>query len=377
MIHVGAPALLLTGATGLVGSEVLTHILTVRPDRQVFTLTRRPARDFPARDLTRTSSPNLHVHGLLGDVRRSDLGLSDKIRSNLRQTVSEVIHCAADTRFGQELRDARAANTDGTKNVLNFALSCPRIEKVAVASTVFIVGRSAGYFTESRQLSIHREFSNSYQQSKFEAEQFAFEVMDRIPASIFRFSTIIGDSRTGVVRQFNYFHKLLRLFPRNVLPVAPGEPNAPVDLVPIDWAGAAFAYLFDRVFVPGRVYHLCAGPSASLTVAQMLELTLQLFEVNPHARKWLPIRAPALVSLREYDKYVSQCISSGDPIMAELLRVLGYFLPHLGIFQAFDNGRTLRELTAGQLQPPPILSYYPKVLNHCIDTSWGRSSHRP
>jgi nucleoside-diphosphate-sugar epimerase len=367
-----APALLLTGATGMVGREVLNHILAARPNRQVVTLTRHLARE-----LTRTSSAGLHVHALLGDVRRSDLGLSDKIRSELRKTVSEIIHCAADTRFGQELRDARSANANGTQNVLNFALSCPKIEKVAVVSTVFVVGRSAGYFTESRQLLVHRKFSNSYQQSKCEAEQFSFEMMDRIPIAIFRFSTIIGDSRTGFVRQFNYFHKTLKLLPRNVLPVAPGEPNAPIDLVPTDWAGAAFSYLFDKFFAPGRVYHLCAGPSASLTVAQMLELTLQLFESNPRARKFLPIRAPVLVSLQEYDKYVVKCISSGDPIMAEVLRVLGYSLPHLGIFQAFDNSRTLQDLTAGQLEPPPILDYYPKVLNHCIDTSWGLSNYRP
>jgi hypothetical protein len=81
--------------------------------------------------------------------------------------------------------------------------------------------------------------------------------MDKVPAAIFRLSSIIGDSSTGAVHQFNHVHRLIRLFPRNVLPIVPRLPEAPVDLIASNWTMAALAYLFERGFEPCRFYHIC------------------------------------------------------------------------------------------------------------------------
>jgi nucleoside-diphosphate-sugar epimerase len=121
--------------------------------------------------------------------------------------------------------------------------------------------------------------------------------MNELPAAIFRLSSIVGDSRTGVVRQFNCVHRVMSLFPRNLLPLAPGRPDAPIDLVATDWATAALVYLFESAFVPGRFYHVCAGPERSLTVREIIGLTVSMFESHPIGRKWLPIRVPELVHL--------------------------------------------------------------------------------
>jgi nucleoside-diphosphate-sugar epimerase len=215
-------------------------------------------------------------------------------------------------------------------------------------------------------------FCSSYEQSKYEAELLAVEAMCQIPASIFRLSSILGDSQTGKVDQFNHVHQLLRLFPRNVLPVAPADPTAPIDLIPTDWAVAALTHLFDEVFVPGRVYNLCGGPEASLTVAQLIDLTVAAFENHPLGYRWLPIRVPELVSLSEYEAFVEVSRSKGDRLLNELLRVLSYFLPHLGLFQAFENSNTSQGLAGSGLALPPIREYYSKVIGYCIETEWGR-----
>src|SRR5207244_3741529 len=92
------------------------------------------------------------------------------------------------------------------------------------------------------------------------------------------------------------------------------------------------------------------------------------FDSHSIARRWLPIRVPELVPLSRYEQFVEQSRLGGDRLLIELLRVLGYFLPHLGIFQAFDNQRTMNAL---ELPLPSIRTYFEKVVRYCLDTNWG------
>jgi nucleoside-diphosphate-sugar epimerase len=302
------------------------------------------------------------------------LDLQSSVFAQLQQSVTEIIHCAADTRFGLPIAQARATNTLGTQNLLRLARGCRRLEKFAHLSTVYVVGRATGLLPEALMYP-ESGFSNTYQQSKYEAEALVVKAMREIPVAIFRLSTVIGDSTTGQVRQFNYFHQLLRVFPRNALPVAPGDPNALVDLIPTDWAIPALAYLFERRFIPTRIYQICAGPEASFPLRELLNLTLELFESHPAARRWLPIRLPELVSLSQYEAYVELSRQGSDKLLNELLRVLGYSLPHLGMLQAFDNHNVLEGLAESSLVLPPIRDYYQKVVNYCLETNWGRLSN--
>ncbi len=364
-MHSGGPTLLLTGGTGLVGRELLPLLLTAKPHRQLLCLTRSNPR-----------SEVIHhprISSLQGNLTLPCLGLNPRALNELQSSLTEIIHCAAETRFGVPLEQARATNTQGTRNLLTLARGCPRLEKFAHLSTVYIVGRSVGRFPES-PVCHQNAFSNNYQQSKYEAEELVVKSMREIPATIFRLSSVIGDSTTGRVRQFNYVHQLLRLFPRNVLPVAPGDPNALIDLIPTDWAIPALAYLFERSFVPGKVYHLCSGPQGSLAVREMIDLTLSILADHSIGRAWMPIRVPELVSLSQYEAFVETCRREGDKLLNELLRALGYFLPHLGIFQAFENRNAINALAPSGLQLPPIRDYYGKVVRYCLETNWGRQA---
>jgi nucleoside-diphosphate-sugar epimerase len=352
--------LLLTGATGLVGSAWLTHLLRSNPDRPVAVLLRRDGQ--PQRD---------GVLSFKGDISLPRLGLSDCTYRDLQLAVEDIVHCAADTRFGLPLDEARATNTTGTHHVLDFAYACPRLRRVAHLSTVYAAGRSTGTFTEDPFSGSHG-FFNTYQQSKFEAEQLVVRAMDDLPIAIYRLSSLIGDSATGRVRQFNYVHQLLRCLPRNVLPMIPGDPSAPVDLIPSDWAVQALNRLFEASFVAGRIYHVCAGPRHSFTVGEMMEQTVRTFEDHPAMRRFLPLNVPRLVSLPEYEAYVAEQQRGRDGLLKELLRVLGLFLPQLGVFQAFENQHARAGLDGYMLNLPEMSDTYCKVIRYCIDTNWGR-----
>jgi nucleoside-diphosphate-sugar epimerase len=322
--------LFLTGATGLVGSEVLDRARA--GGIEVTCLARNPAK----------LSGIAAVRGALSDFEADP------------RSVTAILHCAAETRFGLALDEVRAVNVAGTRRMLDFARRCPKLDRFGYVSTAFSCGALEGALEEVRWRPA--AFSNSYQQSKWEAEELAFQAMRDLPCSVYRLSSIFGDSRTGAVKKFNYTHQLLRLFPKNILPIAPGIPDAPVDLLAADWAADTLFDLFADRFEAGSVRHVCAGRDGALTVAEMIELAAREFPVRP------PI--PRLVSLSEYRGFVEEVNRCGDKLLKETLRVLDFFLPHLGMRQEFavSHGRT----------PPPIREFFPKVVRYCLDSNWGR-----
>lgn len=356
--------LFFTGATGYVGGTLL-RLLSRAVPRQFVLLTRQPAKlaEF-------SQDPDFLV--LRGDITLPYFGLSDRTYAEFAEQVTEIIHCAADTRFSNSLQGARTVNTQGTQRVLDFASRCRQLKKFAYISTLYVVGRSSGCFSESRVR--HRNgFCNAYQQSKYEAEELVWQAMGQIPAAIFRLSSLLGDSLTGRVQQFNHVHRLIRLVPQNVLPVAPGLPHAPIDLIASDWAIPALAFLFESAFTPGHFYQLCAGLENSLSVREVIDLIHSVYESHPNGKKWLAIRVPNLVSLSCYEEFLETERQKGDRLFNELVKVLGYFLPHLAIFQAFENRNTMQALLPSALEFPSIHTCLERVVEFCLDTNWGRS----
>ena len=359
------PALLLTGASGFVGGGLLRALLAARPDLRVIALVRHPAQAAAL-----TAHPR--VSALLGDLTLADLGLDRSARQRLERSVTEILHCAAVTQFGLPLETARAVNTDGTRKVLELARRCRSLAKLAYVSTVYVAGRTPGAIAEAPARHPVDGFCNTYQQSKYDAEALVLEAMADVPATIYRLSSIIGDSRNGCVQQFNHVHQLMRLFPHNILPVIPADPAAPVDLIATDWAIPALAHLFDARFVAGDIAQICAGRDASLTVRELIDLTGRAYERHPLGEQASPIRVPDLVPLRAFEAYVERHRQTKDRLFGELLRILSYFLPHLGIYQAFDNRMTLQSLDDSGLEIPPIREYYERIVAYGLDTAWGK-----
>ena len=106
--------ILVTGGTGTLGRELVARLARTG-DVAVVVLTRGRAQGRPAAVLP-------GVRALTGDVRHgSTLGLSEADRATLRETITDIVHCAADTTFNRPLADARATNVAGTEAVLAFA----------------------------------------------------------------------------------------------------------------------------------------------------------------------------------------------------------------------------------------------------------------
>ena len=90
-------AVLLTGATGFVGKEILDRFL--ERGRRVFALVRAKDDDAAATRL----APHARLTPVAGDIERPGLGLADARAAALRGGGHTVVHCAASVSFDLSL----------------------------------------------------------------------------------------------------------------------------------------------------------------------------------------------------------------------------------------------------------------------------------
>src|SRR2546428_12389495 len=171
---------LLTGATGFIGMEILARYLE-RSDRPVYALVRGRDEQQATVRLRET------IKGLFGhedayaerafavpaDIERPDLGLARELRETLAQHVNDIVHSAASVSFSLPIRESREINVAGTKRLLELAELClcrGGLEHFSYISTAYVAGTYKGEFHED-QLDVGQRFRNPYEQSKFEAEK--------------------------------------------------------------------------------------------------------------------------------------------------------------------------------------------------------------
>jgi nucleoside-diphosphate-sugar epimerase len=353
---------LVTGGTGTLGSELVARFARAgTADVVVLTRGVLPARVDAAR----------HVRPVIGDIRAgATLGLADAERGALAERVTDIVHAAADTTFNRPLDEARATNVGGTRAVLDFARTCPRLERVACFSTVYVAGRTTGCFGE-HDIGGADGFVNSYEQSKAEMEALARERMRDLPIALYRLSTIIGDSRTGAVTGFNAIHHALRLLYQGLAPMVPGSESTRVDLIPVDFAADAAFHLVEHAFAPATTYHLCAGAARSITLGDLLEATMTAFERHRPAWRKRSIARPAIVDLPTYELFVQSVEEAGNQVLLQATRAVQAFAYQLGYPKVFDARVAESVLVPAGISVPEVLDYYDGVVRWCIETNWG------
>ena len=143
-------ALLLTGATGFVGMEVLAAVLE-RSDRHVVALIRAEDDDRAAERLAATLETSCgeaeayadRVTAVAGDITAPRLGLGERWEP-LAERVGAIVHGAASVAFDLSLEESRRINVDGTRQMLDFAAACPDLERFTYVSTAYVAGDRRG-----------------------------------------------------------------------------------------------------------------------------------------------------------------------------------------------------------------------------------------
>jgi long-chain acyl-CoA synthetase len=292
------------------------------------------------------------------------LGLAARDRELVTGGVSEIVHCAATVEFNATLRECRRINVEGTRHVLALARVCARdgtLRRFAHVSTAYVAGEHRGFFGEG-DLDVGQRFRNPYERSKFEAEHLVRGAAADLPAvTILRPSIIVGESTTGWTAAFNVIYVPLRAFAQRKLRVLPADPSAPVDVVPVDHVADAILELTSDDEEGLRTYHLVAGEEAT-TVADLVALS---------ARR-LGRRPPPLVPPRMYRlAYPMLRACSGSRRRAALDRAAP-FLPYYTMNVRYRRDHAARRLEPAGLRPPPLESYYDRLLDYAAASEWGK-----
>lgn len=344
----------ITGATGLIGGEVLARVLASHPAVHVVALVRDNSRwEETARRLRISAG---RVTPVTGDVRKPGLGLDRATRALLRRRVGRTIHLAADIVFSRPLAEARATNVEGTANVLELGSSWPG--PIGYVSTAFVAGRRTGRVLE-RDPGGEAGWVNAYEQSKWEAEQLVRRSGRNF--TILRSSTVVCDSIEGHVSQYNAVHRALRLFRNGLAPMIPGRETAPVDLVPGDYVADAVARLALRDDVLGETFHLCAGEGA-IQLGEMLDLTESAWARDP-AWRLRSIARPALCELPVYRLFERSVEQAGEPRLKQVIRSMSHFVPQLALEKRFDTSGADAALGA---PAPAVSTYWARMLDNLI-----------
>ncbi len=253
---------MITGFPGFVARRLLSKYLHSQDDLTVTALIlerdREEAERVIAKSAGQTADLQSRVELVVGDVRHMDLGLSGAEFEKITQQTTLVFHLAAVQSVSSEPKVAEQTNVDGTRNVIAFARSCPNLTRLVHFSSVFVSGRRTGIVMED-ELDMGQSFRNPYESTKYKAELAAKRAQDDLPVTIFRPTSIVGDSVTGEVdRLDNVYHLGMMLVASPVAFPIPlkGEGQAPLNMIPVDFAVDAVHAILGRADSVGQTYHL-------------------------------------------------------------------------------------------------------------------------
>jgi nucleoside-diphosphate-sugar epimerase len=337
-------AVLVTGATGFIGRQVMRHLLAA--DRPVIALA-RPRDDLSASTRVLRAVGHLPNRYQL-EVVEADLtdpchSLTSAVLDHLRDTVETVIHCAGDTAFfPADMNQFRAGHIDGPLSLLA-ALRSGRLRHWAYLSTAYVCGKRTGTVLED-EADVGQDFHNPYERIKLDGETSMRAAGDRfgIDVRIFRPSAVVGPApETAGGHPSNLFfifirmmETLARLSQRFAVCLRiEGAPMARFNIVPVDYVAQALVALMEHPDGAGKTFHLVVSKAPAQE--EMLAMIADYFGLPGlsivdacHAPLTKPSALERQVARLQapYRDYFTQDVHFDDRVTRALLDPLG--LPH-------------------------------------------------
>ena len=332
--------ILLTGATGIVGCEIVREMLRLPDPPRILALVRGDEAEVETKKrwlcswagVSAKRASRLEI--LRGDMTRPGLGLSAEDRERA-ESVTGILHAGAVTRFDQTADAALVNNVESTKHLIALARGCSRLDRIGIVSTAFVAGRRCGTIHES-ELDLDVEFNNEYEHSKALAEQEARMAMAGLPIAVYRLALVVGRRTDGRVSRLSGLYPILRLFHEGLLAMFPGQMDQCIDLIPADFAAAAIGHLF-RAFVPGMTYQICAGADLSFTLGDLFPgIDVLLTVADPTwRRRGQPLPLP--VGADVFRDFVNIVELTGNPRLKQIIQQTRIVTRQLEIPKTFDT----------------------------------------
>lgn len=263
-----ATSVLLTGATGFVGSFLLRELLAtgltvhclVRGDSAEGARERLLA-NLEALDVSVEAEAD-RIVVVPGDVTLARFGLSESEYQELAGRVEAIYHTAAKVNFLTPYKWLRKATVSGTHEVLRFA--CAASAPLHHVSTAGIfngrTGDNATLRDEQFPTGPADDMPLGYSKAKWVAEQLVSAARERgVPVTVHRPTQVWGDSRSGACQRNDFVWRFVigsvqaGVYPRNF--------RLKMNLVPVDYVCAAIVAISRQEAAIGGNYHEI-GPEA-------------------------------------------------------------------------------------------------------------------
>lgn len=333
---------LLTGFPGFIGRRLARDLLHADRKARVIALVEPRMLEAAAAAAEEIDGDRIEI--LPGDIAERRLGLDEDAYARLAGEVRRVYHLAAiyDLAVPKEL--AQRVNVDGTGNVLELCLAAKRLERLVYISTAYVAGTRTGVVYE-HELVMGQDFKNHYESTKFQAEVWVRQLMDRIPTAIVRPAIVVGDSQTGETQKFDGPYFILRVISQamhqNRPPVQIGRSEANFNVVPVDYVVKAIAAAGSDAAMVGETLHL-VDPDP-LSARRLVEVLAESYAGRVPRGSLPPAVVQAALRIPALRRYL------GD-VPVEAVAYLNHSV-------TFDTRRTVDLLSPHGLTPPHFSSY--------------------
>jgi amino acid adenylation domain-containing protein/thioester reductase-like protein len=284
--------LLLTGATGFLGSRVLGELLR-RTTGNIYCLVRAADEDGGRRRLRDaiekfrvplSAADWGRVIPVPGDLSQPQAGLGDETWRSLSENIDAIYHCAACVNMILPYSDMRAANVGGARTMLELACAGRRktLHNASTLSVFVATNHNKGVLRETDRLEKVDTVYGGYAQTKFAAEY----MLSQTPAGAvaiyqYRFGLLTGDVTTGASSPTDFLTMFAKGISRlGAVPDGAGD-DLKVDITPVCHAAAAMVQL-SLAARPGT-YHIAGRDGLTL------EKLCAALERRGHRLKRLPV----------------------------------------------------------------------------------------
>ncbi|WP_309086868.1 amino acid adenylation domain-containing protein [Domibacillus sp.] len=269
----GQTDILLTGATGYLGSHMLIDLLRETAAR-LYVLVRgkdqaeaadklkeavslyAPAGFFEAYNVSE------RVKIIVGDFSKEQLAMSNEDMKLVRANINSIIHCGADVRHFGDKESFEASNVRGTENILALAAELGGcrfhyISTIGIPEDLAMEGHWETFLSSGR-LSEAPPVSSLYTNSKLESEKRVEAAwQDGLPVTIIRPGNISSQHKTGIFQKNIDANAVYRMIKSFVLLKRAPKVEANMDFTMVDYASRAVTGIIMDDTSIGGVFHLC------------------------------------------------------------------------------------------------------------------------